>query len=47
MVTTDNFVIYTTERSNIITQRMPSFLEAALINYRSAVGPLPAPSTFT
>ena len=30
-VTTDNFVVYTTERSSIITQRMPSFLEAALV----------------
>jgi hypothetical protein len=43
-LTTDNFVIFTTERSNIITQRMPAFLEAALVNYRSAVGSLPPPA---
>jgi hypothetical protein len=43
-LTTDNFVIYTTERSNVITQRMPAFLEAALANYRTAVGPLPTPA---
>lgn len=44
VVTTENFVIYTTERSSIITQRMPAFLEAAIANYRTAVGPLPAPT---
>ncbi|MFT3685061.1 MAG: hypothetical protein QM783_09075 [Phycisphaerales bacterium] len=46
MVTTENFVIYTTERSSIITQRMPAFLEAAIANYRTAVGggELPAPT---
>lgn len=43
-VSTDHFHLYTTERSTIITQRMPSFLEAALVNYRSAVGPLPSPA---
>jgi len=43
-LTTDNFVIYTTERSTVITQRMPAFLEAALANYRTAVGSLPTPA---
>lgn len=43
-ITTANFVIRTTETQTAITDRLPSFMEAALVQYRSAVVPLGEPA---
>jgi hypothetical protein len=42
-VLTDHFVVYTTEKSPVVAQAMPGFLEAALAHYRVMITPLPEP----
>lgn len=44
LIETPAYAIYTTEPDGLVTDRLPSFLEAALAHYRTALGPLPAPS---
>lgn len=40
---TGSYRIYTTETDPYLLDRLPAFLEAALEQYRTALGPLPAP----
>lgn len=44
LIRTRHYRVFTTERDGAIRDRLPSFLELALDHYRSALGPLPAPS---
>ena len=43
VVRTANYRIFTTTDNPVMRQRLAAFLERALVNYRTALGPLPAP----
>jgi hypothetical protein len=44
LIRTPRFALYTTESSEVIRGRLPSFLEAAVDHYVSAIVPLPQPT---
>lgn len=43
IIRTPSYRVFTTAQDRIITDRLPEFLERALDNYRTALGPLPGP----
>ncbi len=43
-IQTDHFVIYTTDRSAQISERLPGLMESALKHYSTSITPLPKPS---
>ncbi len=45
LITTPYYRVFTTEKEPITISRLPRFLELALDHYRSALAPLPAPTT--
>lgn len=44
VITTPNFRIFTTSTRPSVRERLPKFMESALLQYTSALGPLPLPS---
>ncbi len=44
IIRTDHYRIYTTEKSDVLTRRLATFLETALERYRTAFTDLPAPA---
>jgi len=45
VITTPNYRVYTTETSPLILDRLPTFLELALLHYRTSITPLPPART--
>jgi hypothetical protein len=43
IIRTEHYRFFTTNSSALLMGRLPAFMESALANYRSAVGPLPPP----